>query len=138
MKKIFVSIAILFLALSASFSVDFKDNDAFFAADSGFFSSVDKAITDLEKEMSLRGTVDTLRDENNSLHFRNRDLEYKFNKLEQEMIPLRLRYNLCSKLLFFSIVYQTNPKEMLEYLTDEELKVYTQMLQEWKTKYEGK
>lgn len=135
MKKIFVSISILFLTLVPVFSTDFKEDDAFFKAGSGIFSSVEKAVEDVKAEMSLRRTVDVLQDENNMLYSRNRDLEYKNNKLESEMLPLRLRYNICSKLLFFSIVYQTNPKEMLEYFTDEELKIYKQMLQEWKTKY---
>lgn len=135
MKKIFVSISILFLTLVPVFSTDFKEDDTFFKTGSGIFSSVEKAVEDIKAEMSLRRTVEVLQDENNMLYSRNRDLEYKNNKLESEMLPLRLRYNICSKLLFFSIVYQTNPKEMLEYFTDEELKIYTQMLQEWKTKY---
>lgn len=85
-------------------------------------SASKKKIIDLENEIT-------------KLNYEIRDLEYALNKKEQELYPLKLRYNVCSKIVYFTLIMGYDYKELQDIFNEEELRLCRIMLQEWKRKY---
>lgn len=97
----------------------FEDyNNSKYAADS--YSN--KRIIDLEIEVA-------------KLKREIADLEYGISKRDEEILPLKVRYNLCSKIIYYTMVMGYDAKEMELFFSKEELAMCRQLLKEWGRKY---
>lgn len=81
--------------------------------------------------------------ENQFLKNKIADLEYGLNNKEQqtadkdqELMKLKIRYNVLSKAMYFLTKYKCTPYELADYFTDEEFKIINELPKEWKRKYE--
>lgn len=81
--------------------------------------------------------------ENQFLKNKIADLEYGLNKKEQriadkdqELMRLKIRYNVLSKAMYFLLKYKCTPYELADYFTDEEFKIINGLPKEWERKYE--
>lgn len=82
-----------------------------------------KKIIDLENEIT-------------KLNYEIRDLEYALSKKDNELYPLKVRYNVCSKIIYYTLIYGYSVKELEDFFTKEELTLCRTMMREWKRKYE--
>ena len=64
------------------------------------------------------------------------DLEYGISKRDAELMPLKVRYNLCSKIIYYTMVMGYDAKEMELFFSKEELAMCRSLLKEWKRKYQ--
>lgn len=64
------------------------------------------------------------------------DLEYGISKRDAELLPLKVRYNLCSKIIYYTMVMGYDAKEMELFFSKEELAMCRSLLKEWKRKYQ--
>ena len=81
--------------------------------------------------------------ENQFLKNKIADLEYGLNNKErqiadkdQELMRLKIRYNVLSKAMYFLLKYKCTPYELADYFTDEEFKIINGLPKEWERKYE--
>lgn len=81
--------------------------------------------------------------ENQFLKNKIADLEYGLNNKEQqiadkdqELMKIKIRYNVLSKAMYFLTKYKCTPYELADYFTDEEFKIINELPKEWKRKYE--
>lgn len=80
--------------------------------------------------------------ENQFLKNKIADLEYGLNNKEkqiadkdQELMRLKIRYNVLSKAMYFLLKYKCTPYELADYFTEEEFKIINELPKEWKRKY---
>lgn len=80
--------------------------------------------------------------ENQFLKNKIADLEYGLNNKEkqiadkdQELMRLKIRYNVLSKAMYFLLKYKCTPYELADYFTDEEFKIINGLPKEWERKY---
>lgn len=80
--------------------------------------------------------------ENQFLKNKIADLEYGLNNKEkqiadkdQEIMRLKIRYNVLSKAMYFLLKYKCTPYELADYFTDEEFKIINGLPKEWERKY---
>lgn len=64
------------------------------------------------------------------------ELEYGISKRDAELLPLKVRYNLCSKIIYYTMVMGYDAKEMELFFSKEELAMCRSLLKEWKRKYQ--
>ena len=83
-----------------------------------------------------------LKVENQFLKNKIADLEYGLNNKEQqaadkdqELMRLKIRYNVLSKAMYFLLKYKCTPYELADYFTDEEFKIINELPKEWERKY---
>lgn len=81
--------------------------------------------------------------ENQFLKNKIADLEYGLNNKDkqitdkdQELMRLKIRYNVLSKAMYFLLKYKCTPYELADYFTDEEFKIINGLPKEWERKYE--
>ena len=63
------------------------------------------------------------------------DLEYGISKRDAELLPLKVRYNLCSKIIYYNMIMGYSDKEMEIFFSKEELAMCKDLLKEWKRRY---
>lgn len=63
------------------------------------------------------------------------DLEYGISKRDAELLPLKVRYNLCSKIIYYTMIMGYNEKEMEIFFSKEELALCRDLLKEWERRY---
>ena len=63
------------------------------------------------------------------------DLEYGISKRDAELLPLKVRYNLCSKIIYYNMIMGYSDKEMEIFFSKEELAMCRDLLKEWKRRY---
>lgn len=80
--------------------------------------------------------------ENQFLKNKIADLEYGLNNKEkqiadkdQELMRLKIRYNVLSKAMYFLLKYKCTPYELADYFTEEEFKIINGLPKEWERKY---
>ena len=80
--------------------------------------------------------------ENQFLKNKIADLEYGLNNKEkqiadkdQEILNLKIRYNVLSKAMYFLLKYKCTPYELADYFTYEEFKIINELPKEWERKY---
>lgn len=64
------------------------------------------------------------------------DLEYGISKRDAELLPLKVRYNLCSKIIYYTMVMGYSDKQMEIFFSKEELAMCKDLLKEWKRRYQ--
>lgn len=64
------------------------------------------------------------------------DLEYGISKRDAEILPLKVRYNLCSKIIYYTMVMGYSSEEMEIFFSKEELAMCKDLLKEWKRRYQ--
>lgn len=64
------------------------------------------------------------------------DLEYGISKRDAEILPLKVRYNLCSKIIYYTMVMGYSDKQMEIFFSKEELAMCKDLLKEWKRRYQ--
>lgn len=63
------------------------------------------------------------------------DLEYGISKRDAELLPLKVRYNLCSKIIYYTMIMGYSEKEIEIFFSKEELATCKDLLKEWKRRY---
>lgn len=63
------------------------------------------------------------------------DLEYGISKRDAEILPLKVRYNLCSKIIYYTMIMGYSDKQMEIFFSKEELAMCKDLLKEWKRRY---
>ena len=92
------------------------------------FNSKDSKRTDNKKIIDLEIEVSKLKREIS-------DLEYGISKRDAELLPLKVRYNLCSKIIYYNMIMGYSDKEMEIFFSKEELAMCRDLLKEWKRRY---
>ena len=73
--------------------------------------------------------------ENSKLKKEIADLEYGISKRDEEILPLKVRYNLCSKIIYYGMIMGYTEGELELFFSKEELAMCRELFKEWQRRY---
>ena len=93
-------------------------------------------IDDYKKSCQDSKEVIDLKNKITLLEIKVNDLQYGIDRRDEEIINLKLKYRVASKILYFMTNYNCSINELNDFFTEKELKIAQDIAKEWKRLYE--
>lgn len=117
---------------------EFKNDVDSFIDDFNLSDKVDnykKSCQDSKEVIDLKNKITLLELKVSDLQYGIEKRDEALEDKDEEIINLKLKYRVASKILYFMTNYNCNINELDEFFTDKELKIAQDIAKEWKRLY---